>query len=103
MVLDFIFFLLSLYILVLFFIPETETTLLKKFSIWISGIVLILSTYLLITFKLNTFYFQNITSFNLGSSLFNIKFLFGLDGISILFFFFNYVFIFFMCYFYLKR
>ena len=89
MLLDFIFILLTIYLFILFFIPETETTLLKNFSIWVSSFVLIFSTYLLINFQLNTFYFQNLTSFNLGSSVFNIQFFFAVDGISILFIFFR--------------
>jgi NADH-quinone oxidoreductase subunit M len=59
-------------------------------------VIVILATFLLTNFKLNTFYFQNLTSFNIGSSLFNFKFLFALDGISILFFFLT-TFLFFLC------
>ena len=87
MILGLIFFLLTIFLVILFFIPQTEVIVLKKLSIWISGFILILTTFLLITFKLNSFYFQNMTSFNIGSSLFNITFVFGLDGISILFVF----------------
>jgi proton-translocating NADH-quinone oxidoreductase chain M len=96
MILDFIFILLAIYLFILFFIPETETVLLKNFSIWVSSFVLIFTTYLLINFQLNTFYFQNLTSFNLGSSLFNVQFFFAVDGISILFIFLT-TFLFFLC------
>lgn len=96
MVLGFIFFLLSLNLIILFFIPQVEIIILKKISIWVSSVILILTTFLLINFQLNTFYFQNITSFNLGSALLNLNFLFGLDGISVLFFFLT-TFLFFLC------
>lgn len=96
MFLDFIFLVLSLYLVILFFIPETNAQLLKISSIWVSSLILIFATFLLINFKLNTFYFQNIVCYNFGSSFFNIKFVFALDGISVLFFFLT-TFLFFLC------
>jgi NADH-quinone oxidoreductase subunit M len=96
MLLGFILFILTLHLMLIFFIPETEVNLLKKLSIWIASIVLLLSTYLLANFELNSFFFQNVTSFNAGSSVLNLNFLFALDGISILFFFLT-TFLFFLC------
>ena len=87
MVLNLIFFILTFYVIILFFIPQTEINILRKTSVWVSAFILFLATYILITFELNSFYFQNLTTFSLGSSLMNVIFTFGLDGVSVLFFF----------------
>lgn len=61
-----------------------------------SGFVLVLSTILLCLFDGNFSFFQNITSFSIGYTLLNLNFLFGFDGISILFFFLS-SFLIFLC------
>ncbi len=95
MILNYIFIFIIFSLLILFFIPKTQIKTLNYFGLFSSSIILILSTFLLINFKLNTFYFQYLTTYNVGTSLSNINFSFGLDGISLLFFFFNYFFFFF--------
>jgi len=50
-------------------------------------ISLIISSILLSFFNTNYYLFQNLVFFNLGSDFLNIYFSFGLDGISLLFFF----------------
>lgn len=70
----------------LFFIENKSTQLIKSLSLFSSGIVLILSCLLLIQFDSNSYYFQNVVTYSLGSGLMNLNFSFGIDGISIFFF-----------------
>jgi NADH-quinone oxidoreductase subunit M len=51
-----------------------------------SASVLVLSCALLLQFDCNSYYFQNVVTYSLGSELINLSFSFGLDGISIFFF-----------------
>jgi len=81
---SFVFLILS--ILILFFIPSNNHFLLRFIGLNSSGFILLLSVFLLINFDSNISYFQEITSFKLGSLFFNINFSFGLDGISIFFY-----------------
>lgn len=96
MVLDFIFFFLGLYLVILLFIPQKEIFILRIFSIFTSCLILLLTIFLMVSFKLNIFYFQYLTSFSIGYSGFNFIFSFGLDGVSILFFFLTAM-LFFLC------
>jgi proton-translocating NADH-quinone oxidoreductase chain M len=70
----------------LFFIENKSTQLIKSLSLFSSGIVLIISCLLLIQFDSNSYYFQNVVTYSLGSGLMNLNFSFGIDGISIFFF-----------------
>jgi NADH-quinone oxidoreductase subunit M len=96
MILDYIFIFLIFFLLILFVTPNSENMFLKVFSLYISAIILLLSIYILITFKLNSFYFQHISTYRIGTPVSNFLFSFGLDGISILFFFLT-AFLFFLC------
>ena len=96
MILDYIFIFLICFLLILFVTPNSENMFLKIFSLYISAIILLLSVYILITFKLNSFYFQHISTYRIGTPISNFFFSFGLDGISILFFFLT-SFLFFLC------
>ena len=96
MLLNYIFLLLILFIFIIITIPKNEIKILRYFSLYASAILLFISTYILINFKLNFFYFQYISTFKIGSILFNYTFTFGLDGISVLFFFLT-SFLFFLC------
>ena len=86
MLLIFIFVILIVGTLSLTFIPESGEIFLKKLSLFISGSILILSTLLLLLFKSNLFNFQFTANFfSFRFSVFNIDFIYGLDGISIYF------------------
>ena len=87
---------LSVTILLIFFIPSVNKFILKILALSASGITLILSLFLLIEFNCETFYFQEIVYYKLGSHLLNLNFLFGLDGISVYFFVLT-TFLFFIC------
>ena len=86
MLLTSIFFILALSLLILFFIPNRDITNVRIISLFTSGLVLILSCMLLIQFDCNSYYFQNVVNYNIGSPLINLCFSFGIDGISIFFF-----------------
>jgi hypothetical protein len=81
------FIILFLNILFLLFIPSKHKKLIKSFSLIGPLISLIISSILLSFFNTNYYLFQNLVFFNLGSDFLNIYFSFGLDGISLLFFF----------------
>lgn len=81
-----IFSLLLLSILTLSFIKSTNSFHLRFISLLTSGLVFIISSIMLVQFDCNNYYFQNIVTYNLGSTFFNLSFSFGFDGISILFF-----------------
>lgn len=95
MLLSYIFIVLFLSILILFFIPKTNHNVLKKFALSVAGFVLFLSSIVLINFNTNSYYFQNVIYYNLGSNYLNMSYSFGLDGISIYFFFLSSFLIFF--------
>jgi len=86
MLLTSIFSVLIVTLFCLFFIENINTQLIKFLSLFSSGIVLILSCLLLIQFDSNSYYFQNVVTYSLGSELMNLNFSFGIDGISIFFF-----------------
>ena len=86
MLLTSIFFILLITIFVLFFIPNSNIRAIRLISLISSGIVLILSSALLVQFDCNSYYFQNVVNYFIGSQLINMCFSFGLDGISIFFF-----------------
>jgi proton-translocating NADH-quinone oxidoreductase chain M len=86
MLLSSIFSVLLLSILTLFFIPNGNLVLLRAIGLLSSGFALILSCILLIKFNCDTYYFQQITTYKIESSILNLTFSFGLDGISIFFF-----------------
>ncbi len=96
MFLDFIFTFLITLILIICLIPKTETKILNLSALYGSSILLLVSTYFLIKMDLNNYYYQYITTYSIGSKTANILFSFGLDGISILFFFLT-IFLFFLC------
>jgi len=64
----------------------TNVLRIKQLSLGISGLVFLLSCVLLIQFDFNSFYFQHVSKYTLGSSLLNLSFYCGFDGISIFFF-----------------
>jgi NADH:ubiquinone oxidoreductase subunit 4 (subunit M) len=103
MFLDYIFIFLIVSLIILFFIPTNNTKTLNYFSIYVSSVLLLSSTYLLINFNLNSFFFQSISTYKIGTSLTNITFSFGLDGISVLFFFLTTFLIFLCCLFIWKE
>jgi len=87
MILSFIFLLLVSSLFILFLIPNNNLKTIKICSLATSGCVLVLSTYILSNFDFNLYYYQNVEIFNLGIDVLNINFYFGLDGLSVYFFF----------------
>jgi proton-translocating NADH-quinone oxidoreductase chain M len=86
MLLTSIFSILLLTLFSLFFIPNSNIQFIRILSLLSSGIVLVLSCFLLVQFDSNSYYFQNVVTYSLGSGLMNLNFSFGIDGISIFFF-----------------
>jgi len=86
MLLTLIFFTLIFSLTIIFFLSEFNNKLIKFISLLSSGVVLILSSLLLIQFDCNNCFFQNVIAFPIGSQLLNLSFSFGIDGISIFFF-----------------
>jgi len=90
MLLSLIFFSLLISLFILFFTDEKSLQFLQFFSLGSSGIVLVLSSFLLMQFDSNFYYFQNLVTYDIGFSLFNLSYSFGIDGVSIFFLFFWY-------------
>jgi proton-translocating NADH-quinone oxidoreductase chain M len=86
MLLTSIFSILLVTLFSLFFISNSNIQFIRILSLLSSGIVLVLSCFLLVQFDSNSYYFQNVVTYSLGSGLMNLNFSFGIDGISIFFF-----------------
>jgi len=56
-------------------------------SLFISSIILLLSSLLIVQFDNNLYHFQNVITYELGSNFLSFVYSFGLDGISLFFFF----------------
>ena len=87
MVLSIIFSVLILSLFVLLLIPINKHKVIKTFSLIVSGFVLVLSTYILSNFDFNVSYYQYVETIKLGLNILNIDFNFGLDGLSVYFFY----------------
>ena len=87
MLLTFIFLILLATLIVLIIVPKQNRKMLQFISIGTSGFVLILSSYILSKFDTNIYYFQELTTYKFDSQFLNFSYSFGLDGISIYFFF----------------
>lgn len=87
MILSAIFCLLIISLVFLYLTPEENLIELKTIGILSSGFVFILSCLVLFLFDCNFYYFQNIVSYKTSINALNVDFSFGLDGISVLFFF----------------
>jgi len=86
MLLTSIFFLLFFSLLVIFFFSQNYLTFIKNVSLISSGIVFIQACILLIQFDCSNYYFQNVITYNIGSTAHNLTFSCGFDGISVFFF-----------------
>ena len=86
MILTFIFVFQFLIFILLFFISARNKNLLHFIGLSSSSIVLISASMLLLLFDSNLYYFQHLVTYEVDSSLLNLSFSFGLDGISIYFF-----------------
>ena len=82
MLLTSIFSILVVTLFSLFFINSANVQSIRSLSLFSSGVVLILSCLLLIQFDSNSYYFQNVVTYSLGSNLMNLNFSFGIDGIT---------------------
>jgi len=87
MLLTYIFLTLILGIVLILLTNKYFFSFVKHLTLSISGIVLILSSLLLNSFNNNISGFQQVTTFTLDTNFLNISYSFGLDGISIHFFF----------------
>jgi proton-translocating NADH-quinone oxidoreductase chain M len=87
MLLSIIFCLLITSLVFLYLTPEENLIELKIIGLFSSGFVFILSCLVLFLFDCNFYYFQNIVSYKTSINALNVDFSFGLDGISVLFFF----------------
>ena len=86
MLLSLIFLTLILGLLILSITPKSQLSYLRVIALSCSGLTLILSTFLLLEFNNNQYYFQTITLFKVGFDFLNLYLVLGLDGLSILFF-----------------
>lgn len=86
MLLTLIFLVLFISLIALSLVPSYKIEILRLIGLFSSGFILILSCLILFIFDCNTYYFQNLTSYQTNVNLLNLDFTFGLDGISILFF-----------------
>jgi proton-translocating NADH-quinone oxidoreductase chain M len=66
--------------------PGTQKDFLRLIGLLGSGITLVLSCILLVSFSCDVYYFQYLITYKIENSLLNLSFSFGLDGISIFFF-----------------
>ena len=87
MILSLIFSLLFISLFILLIIPSKNVQVIKLFSLTIGGLILFLSSYILSKFNFNIYNYQFVEIFFLDFGILNINFFFGLDGISIFFFF----------------
>jgi len=74
-------------IVLLFIVNQNNKALLQLISGLASGFVLIISSLILANFENNLYHFQELTTYKLDSKLLNFSLSFGLDGISVYFFF----------------
>ena len=87
MLLTYIFSILIIGVLVLVLINKTHINYLRFVALSSSGLVLLLSAHILSRFVKNIYFFQEVVNFTFDSRWLNISFSFGLDGISVHFFF----------------
>jgi len=79
--------LLLIGIVYLFFCNSTNKFHIKRVALLLAGFILICSCALVISFKSNILFFQDIITYTPGSSLLNLTCSFGIDGIGVYFFF----------------
>jgi proton-translocating NADH-quinone oxidoreductase chain M len=87
MILYTIFITLLISIILLFFFSYKNLDLLRSFSLGVSGFILVLSCALISIFDANNPFFQNVILLDVGSNLLNWNCFFGIDGLSVFFFF----------------
>ncbi len=78
---------IAISIVLLFLVNQNNKTLLRLISGLSSGFVLILSSLILAKFENNLYHFQELTTYRFDSQFLNFSLSFGLDGISVYFFF----------------
>jgi proton-translocating NADH-quinone oxidoreductase chain M len=86
MLLSSIFFILIFGIISLFFSNAKNVSFVKSTALFVSSVVLLLSTLIVYFFNKNCFYYQSILTFNFGFELLNLNYSFGFDGLSLFFF-----------------
>lgn len=86
MLLTSIFLLLFISIICFLVLPGLSIFACRIIALLGTGLILFLSCLLLISFKCNHYYFQDILTYTFGFDSLNLSFSFGLDGISLFFF-----------------
>lgn len=86
MLLTIIFFLILISLFLLLLIPSNNLLFIRYTGLISSSITFFLSLLLLINFDFNSYYFQYVTTYNLGYDFLNLSFSVGLDGLSLFFF-----------------
>jgi NADH-quinone oxidoreductase subunit M len=87
MILTSIFLILHSSILVIFLTDANNRSLLRFLSLTSSGFILILSSFLITRFDTSVYHFQYVSTYAIASDVLGFVYSFGLDGISLLFFF----------------
>jgi NADH:ubiquinone oxidoreductase subunit 4 (subunit M) len=87
MILTFIFQILLISLFALFLLPSTYSRLIETIALGASASVFFLSCLFLIEFDDSTYFFFNVVTYAIDSSLMNFSFSCGLDGISLFFLF----------------
>ena len=82
-----IFTILLVTLILIFITNKNNLNLLRFLSLTSTGTIMLLSSYLLTLFNSEVNNFQNLVIYQLDFNILNISFLFGLDGISVYFFF----------------
>jgi NADH:ubiquinone oxidoreductase subunit 4 (subunit M) len=77
MLLNLTFSILFFSLFALFFIPSSNRQMLRNVSLFSTGSVLVLSCLLLDQFDPNSYYFQYVQNYQIGSELINLTFLFN--------------------------
>jgi NADH:ubiquinone oxidoreductase subunit 4 (subunit M) len=87
MLLNLSFFILLITILVILATPYFKKKFILNVALISSSLIFILSTFILIFFNCNEYYFQYLIKYNIGLDFLNINLLLGLDGLSIFFYY----------------
>jgi len=87
---------IAIAVVLLFKVNPNNKGLLRLISGFASGLALVISAIILATFENNLYHFQELITYTFDSTLLNFSLSFGLDGISVYFFFLS-AFLIFLC------
>lgn len=83
--LHFIIIIISISILIIFFLENTNRFLINFLGLFVSSIIFLISCFFLISFDFNTSSYQHVLEYNFNLNNFNFALSFGIDGVSIFF------------------